>query len=161
MNRFRTFAVSLLTSLVLVFSVSGLSAQSPDPTLVAQAATSQKFFDRLNAGDMEGWLQTMAANVVTHEPVGTPPNVGHDGVMAWAARNQQMGFKAVIVTVDSIFPAKSETIIRWTTRFTLPDGSEVSIDGVDQHRFDDQGRIVEVRGYFDPTPLMAAMKPKG
>lgn len=161
MNSFRTFAVSLITALALVFGASGLSAQSPDPALGAQVATSQKFFDRLNAGDMQGWLQTMAANVVTHEPVGTPPNVGHDGVMAWAARNQQMGFKAVVVTVDSIFPAKSETIIRWTTRFTLADGSEVSIDGVDQHRFDDQGKIVEVRGYFDPTPLMAAMKPKG
>lgn len=121
------------------------------------AETSAKFFDSLNGGDMAVWIGTMATDVVTHEPVGTPPNKGHDGVMAWAANNAAMGFKSVEVEVQGIFPSPDENAVVWTTTFVLPNDEVVKIPGVDIHRFDSDGLIREVRAYFDPSPLMAAM----
>lgn len=124
---------------------------------VENMATTARFYDSLNAGDMAGWLGTMAADVVTHEPVGAPPNEGHDGVMAWAANNAAMGFKSVQVTIDSIYPSPAENAVVWTTTFVLANDEVVTIPGVDIHRFDADGLIEEVRAYFDPSPLMAAM----
>lgn len=120
-------------------------------------ATSTRFFENLNAGDMTAWLGTMAADVVTYEPVGMPANKGHEGVMAWAANNAAMGFKSVQVDVHSIHPTPAENAIVWTTTFVLPNDEAVEIQGVDIHRFNADGLIEEVRAFFDPTPLMAAM----
>ncbi|MEM7442609.1 MAG: nuclear transport factor 2 family protein [Pseudomonadota bacterium] len=148
-----------LLALVLVMTgVADAGAQNADAGLSAQIETSRAFFDRLNEGDIQGWLATMATDVVTHEPVGTPPNIGHDGVIAWAMRNQEMGFQSVAVEVHDIHTVPGETAVDWTTHFVLPNGDDVALDGVDIHRFDDDGTIVEVRAYFDPTPLLRLME---
>ena len=124
---------------------------------IENVATSKKFFDSLNAGDMTAWIGTMATDVVTYEPVGMPPNKGHEGVMAWAANNAAMGFKSVQVDVHNIHPTSSENAIVWTTTFVLPNDEAVEIQGVDIHQFGVDGLIKEVHAYLDPTPLMAVM----
>lgn len=55
--------------------------------------------------------------------------------------------------------AGRHTAVTWTTRFTLPDGQVVALSGVDTHAFDETGLIHEIKGYFDPSPLMAAITP--
>ncbi len=141
--------------LALSAATAALAQDGPDPAVLV--AGSEAFFATMNAGDMPGWLATMAPDVVTFEPVGTPPNVGHEGVMAWMQRNAEMGMTSVHVTLDRVIPAGQETAVLWTADFTLANGAAVTVSGVDIHRFDDDGLIVEVRGYFDPMPMMAAM----
>ena len=149
--RFNCIAVAA----VLLSGTVATTALSNDPS--PNAATSQAFYTTMSAGDMDGWIGTMAPDVVTHEPVGTPPNEGHAGVMAWMQRNAAMGLTSVHVDVDQMIPAGQEIAILWTARFTLANEAEITMSGIDIHRFNDLGQIVEVRGYFDPSPMMAAM----
>lgn len=135
------------------------TARAAELTPEAIAAKSQAFFDTMNAGDLEGWVAMLSPDVMSYEPVGTPPNVGHEGLMAWAQANVQMGFQSVVIEVHDIIVAGKHTAVTWTTRFTLPDDQVVAISGVDTHAFDDAGLIVEIKGYFDPSPLMAVMAP--
>ncbi|RMF40822.1 MAG: DUF4440 domain-containing protein [Alphaproteobacteria bacterium] len=120
------------------------------------AATSRAFFRHFGAGDMAAWLATMAPDIRTWEPVGTPPNVGHEGVLAWAGQMGQMGIASAEIDVRAVHPAGDSTAVEWTTTFTFQDGRSLEISGVDIHRFDEDGLIAEVRGYYDPSPLMAA-----
>lgn len=157
----RGWVASVIAALVVGAISTVFSAISParagDLSPEHIAATSQAFFDTMNAGDMAGWVATLSPDVVSYEPVGTLPNVGHEGLMAWAQANAQMGFRSVVVEVHRITVAGREAAIVWTTRFTLPDGQVVALEGVDTHAYDEAGLIREIKGYFDPTPLMAAM----
>lgn len=156
-------AVLVVAVMVIGFGASNFTAapqaRAGDLAPDHIAATSQAFFDTMNAGDMEAWIATLSPDVVSYEPVGSPPNRGHDGLMAWAQANAQMGFQSVVVEVHRIIVAGAHAAITWTTEFTLPDGRVVAIEGVDTHAFDEAGLIREINGYFDPSPLMAAMAP--
>lgn len=154
----RTSAVAAIALGVVSFAqIHSTHADTVTPEAIA--ATSQAFFDTMNAGDMEGWIATLSPDVVSYEPVGTPANVGHEGLMAWAQANAQMGFQSVVVEVHDIIVAGRHTAVTWTTRFTLPDGQVVALSGIDTHAFDETGLIREIKGYFDASPLMAAMTP--
>ncbi len=120
------------------------------------AGTSQLFFDSLNAGDIETWLTTLAEDAVSFEPVGTPPNVGHEGLLAWVG--SQAGFESVTTKVNEIIVAGNSAAILWTSTFVLPGGAEIVLDGVDVHEYNDAGLIQIVEGYFDPSPIFAAIE---
>lgn len=126
-----------------------------DPT--AMEANSRAFFSTMLAGDMDGWLATLDKDAVSYEPVGTPPNVGHDGLLAWAA--SLSGFESVHIELHQLFVAGNSVAVVWTSTFTLPGGEAIAIDGVDIHEYNSAGTIQTIKGYFDPMPLMAAMNP--
>lgn len=116
--------------------------------------TSLTFFDALNKGDMDTFLGTLADNVKTYEPVGTPANEGHQGVMNWLGSMQ--GFESWKTIVDNIYVAGSSAAVAWHSEGRTMDGKDVALQGIDIHEYDDAGQIVSVKGYFDPTPIMAA-----
>ena len=142
-----------LTALVAATAIAGTAAAQPS----SLTATSQAFFNAMNAGQPEAILATLAPDVVTYEPVGTPPNEGHEGVMAWLQNNAAMGFQSISVEINAMYPAGNENLVIWTSTFVLADGREVVVDGADLHRFNEDGLIVEIRGYYDPSIVMAAL----
>ena len=92
---------------------------------------------------------------MTYEPVGTPPNEGHEGVIAWASA--MAGFESVTMEVREIYVSGNSAAIVWTTTFGLPGDMEIELNGVDVHEYNADGLIQTVYGYFDPTPLMELM----
>lgn len=142
-----------LSTLAAATVIAGSAAAQP----ASITATSEAFFNAMNAGQPEAILATLAPDVVTYEPVGTPPNEGHEGVMAWLQGNAAMGLQRFTVEIDAMYPAGNENIVIWTSTFVLADGREVVLNGADLHRFNQAGLIVEIRGYFDPSPVMAAL----
>ena len=118
--------------------------------------TSQEFFAALNRGDVQGWLNTLAEDATSHEPVGTPPNQGHEGLLQWLQQSGE-AFETWQTTVQDIFVAGNSAAIRWSSHGVLRNGEEVNIEGIDVHEYNADGKIQTVKGYFDPTPIMAAI----
>ncbi|RMF76898.1 MAG: nuclear transport factor 2 family protein [Chloroflexi bacterium] len=118
--------------------------------------TSLKFFDSLNQGDINAWLATLASDVKTYEPVGTPANEGHDGVMQWL-QNMSQPVESMTITVDEIFVAGRSAAIRWSGHAVFKNGNTLDFAGIDVHDYNENGKIQTVKGYFDPTPMMEAM----
>ncbi len=150
----------MIAAMALAFLVLPTLAEASDDAAAraaAMEAKSRAFFSHMNAGDMEAFIATLAPDVQTFEPVGTPPNVGHDGVRAWLARTAEMGFKSMVVEVHDLHVAGDSAAIDWTVRFTTADDRTIVLHGIDVHVYNDALQIKEVRGYFDPTPLMAVM----
>ena len=117
---------------------------------------STDFFTKLNAGDIDGWLALLAADVMTYEPVGTPPNKGHDGVMQWM-QNIMQPFESMQLNVDNIFVTGNSAAVKWSGQGFLKSGVEFSFEGIDVHEYNEAGKIQTVKGYFDPAPMMAAL----
>ncbi|MBV7339158.1 nuclear transport factor 2 family protein [Chloroflexi bacterium TSY] len=169
---FNTQSTFLLVLVILLLSacvpiapvaVSGpTNGEQPAEAIVLDPAvietTSRAFFSTMLAGDMDGWLATLAADAVSYEPVGSPPNVGHEGLLAWAG--SMSGFDSVNIELHDLFVAGNSAAITWTSTFILPGGEAIAINGVDVHEYNSAGTIQTVKGYFDPMPLMAAMSPK-
>lgn len=116
---------------------------------------SHKFFNSLNTGNIEAVLSILDPAITTYEPVGTPANEGHDGFMKWLQGQGSM-FSSWATTVKAIHGAGNSTAIVWTGTGTTLSGTDVTLEGVDIHEFNSDGKIVSIKGYFDPTPLMAA-----
>ena len=118
--------------------------------------TSTKFFTSLNQGDIESWLGTLASDVRTYEPVGTPANEGHEGVLSWL-QNMSDPFESMSLEVGDIYAVGNSAAIIWRGQAKLKSGGEFSFKGIDVHEYNDDGKIQTVKGYFDPTPMMAAL----
>ena len=118
--------------------------------------TSRDFFNSLNNGDIEGWLKTLAKDALSYEPVGTPPNEGHEGLLQWL-ENMGQPFESFHTDVKEVFVAGNDAAIRWTAVGKLKSGQEINLSGIDVHEYNEDGQIQTVKGYFDPSPIMAGM----
>jgi ketosteroid isomerase-like protein len=150
--------IALVALVVVALPTLAFGGDAAADRAAAMEAKSRAFFSHMNEGDMDGLFATLAPDVRTYEPVGTPPNVGHDGVKAWLARNAEMGLKGSTVEVRDLHIAGNSAAIAWTALFTTADDKQVSLRGIDVHVFNDALDIEEVRGYFDPMPLMMALQ---
>lgn len=116
---------------------------------------SSTFFEALNRGDIPTFLATLAADVRTYEPVGTPANEGHQGVLRWL--EGMAGFESWVTRVDSIYVSGNSAAVVWRSQGRTANGADVKLEGVDIHEYNEDGKIGIVKGYFDPSPIMAAV----
>lgn len=115
---------------------------------------SSEFFEALNRGDIPGFLATLAEDVCTYEPVGTPANEGHQGVLAWL--EGMAGFESWVTKVERIHVIGNNAAVVWRSQGRTKSGAKVNLEGVDIHEYNEKGQISVVKGYFDPTPIMVA-----
>lgn len=115
---------------------------------------STTFFEALNRGDIPTFLTTLAEDVRTYEPVGTPANEGHQGVLRWL--EGMAGFESWVTKVVNVYVSGNSAAIVWRSQGRTVNGVKINLEGVDVHEYNEDGKIATVEGYFDPSPIMAA-----
>lgn len=108
-----------------------------------------RYFESTRGGDVEPWLANFADGAVVDDPVGTPVKSDPDAIRAMGE-----GFLGGLAEVG-LFPSfvhatGREAVARWEGRGRTQDGAEVRFDGINVFRFDGDGRIVELRGFYAP-----------
>jgi steroid delta-isomerase len=116
--------------------------------------TIDAYCEALATLDGVAWAATFAPTGTLEDPVGTPPKVGPDAIREFA-QGIAAGFRRVGVKKDQAFVAGNSAAIKWTGEAVAKDGRSVSFEGIDVIEMDDQGRITAMRGYWDPTPVLA------
>jgi steroid delta-isomerase len=110
-------------------------------------ATVERYLDRHTAGDIDGILSCFAADAVAEDPVGTPPHVGTDALRAFFEGSHQLCDRLELELTGPI-----RTPVPWAAfpmRAHSHIGDDViTVDIIDVMRFDDEGRIVEMKAYW-------------
>jgi steroid delta-isomerase len=119
--------------------------------------TVEEYFAAIRAMDAERWANTFDANAVSHDPVGTPPLHGHEALRQFLTQVNS-GFESLGLTEDSVFINGNSAAVKWTGKGTGRNGKSVTFEGIDVIDCNDEGKIVLVRAYWDPGPVMATIQ---
>ena len=126
------------------------------PTLTEQAVV--EYFAAIRAMDVDRCVAVFAPNAEQHDPVGTPPNIGHEAIRAFFSRIFS-GFQTVGLTEGCVFVNGSAAAVKWTGKGIAHTGKSVTFEGVDVIDCNEEGKIIMVRAFWDPAPVMAALQP--
>src|SRR5262249_6703921 len=112
------------------------------------------YFAATRAMDMDAWLATFAEDAVTHDPVGTPPTYGHKGLQQFFETISAV-FEKVGIQENHVFVSGQQAAVKWTGSGVGLNGTEVIFEGIDVFEINEQGKIQQMWGYWDPTAVMA------
>lgn len=119
--------------------------------------TIHAYFAAIRAQDREAWVRCFEETACTHDPVGMPPVVGHAGLRQFF--DTIVGLTtAVALMEEEVYVCGDEAAIKWTGRgLAKKTGEPFMFDGIDVMRFAPDGRIREVRAYWDAPRLFAQL----
>lgn len=107
------------------------------------------YFEGTRSGDASTWAGAFAPNAVLDEPVGAPLKTTPREILeqgeAFLSAFQEIGLYE-----DFVHVVGNEAVAKWEGRGTTKEGAEVRFDGINVFLFDDQGKILKLRGFFAP-----------
>ena len=124
------------------------------------AATLRRFFDRLSAGDVDGFGEMLADDFVEHEETpGLAPT--KEGVLEFF-RMQRAAFPDLRLDPEDVLPSGDKVVARSRMTGTHegelmgmpPTGKRVDVQLIDIIRFGDDGLAHEHWGVFDMMAMM-------
>jgi steroid delta-isomerase len=122
------------------------------PDADAIRATIDGYLAAFNAADRAAWLARWSPEATMEDPVGSPIRKGHEEIGAFYDDSQAMADRIRLVRTGSVRVAGHEAAFPMEVRPVLG-GTEFTVDVIDAMRFDDEGRIVAMRAYWDPTAM--------
>lgn len=117
-------------------------------------ATVDAYVDAYDRNDKAAFLALWAADGVLEDPVGTPAHVGVDALGAFWDGARELADRIVLKPQSTIL-AGGEAAVVIEIHAHMGDGGLV-MQAVDVMQFDDDGRLTNVRAYWDmatATPL--------
>ena len=111
------------------------------------------YVDTYRRNDKQACIELFAADAVWHDPVGEPPHVGHEGVGAFWDQARALAKSIELVPSDVIVCANQAAMV-FEIQVTLdtPEGEPEAMmimDAVEVFVLDDNGKISELRAYWD------------
>ena len=116
--------------------------------------TVAEYFAAIRAMDVERWVNTFAHDGISHDPVGTPAMHGHEALRQFM-QHITSSFKSVSLTEDGVFASGNSAAVKWKGKAVSQSGKTVDFEGVDVIDCNPAGKIVSVRAFWDPAPVMA------
>lgn len=116
--------------------------------------TIAEYFAAIRAMDVERWVNTFAPDGISHDPVGTPAMHGHEALRQFM-RHLTTTFQSISLTEDGVFVNGNSAAAKWKGRAVSRSGKAVDFEGVDVIDCNPAGKIVSVRAFWDPAPVMA------
>ena len=120
------------------------------------AAVVANFYAALRSNAVEVWLANFAESAVAHDPVGTPPHHGHAGLRAFLSGVLGQ-FETFGLTEEDVFHAPQGAAVKWTGRGRGRNGQPIEFQGIDVFEFDQDGKILSLKAYWDAAPVMATL----
>lgn len=99
----------------------------------------------LESGDVEAIVSLYAEDATVEDPVGSTPVVGHEAIRAFYAKAQDMFPRTKLD--GAVRVAGRECAFAFAVTVTYQ-GQRITIHPIDTFRFDEQGRITQMRAYF-------------
>ena len=107
------------------------------------------------AGDIDSLLSLFTEDARQEDPVGTPPNVGHDAIRTFFQNAQSVGPMELSLAREPIIIG-NEAMVFLTVVSHVGD-QDVHVPFIaDLMEFADDGRIRSLRAFFDPTTITMA-----
>ncbi len=105
------------------------------------------YVQALNAGDVDAIVALYAEEAVVEDPVGSEPKRGLAQIRAFYAGSLRL--KLEVELEGQVRTADREAAFAFHVSFEFK-GQRTTISPIDTFRFDEAGRIVQMRAYFGP-----------
>lgn len=109
----------------------------------------EAYVDAFAKGDPEAVVALFAEDAAVEDPVGSPAHRGRDAIRAFYTASMATGAKLKLegpVRTAADYAAFAFSV-------TLNYGGEKRVDVIDTFRFDEAGKVVEMRAYFGPANM--------
>ncbi|MFN3424129.1 MAG: steroid Delta-isomerase [Novosphingobium meiothermophilum] len=120
----------------------------PDPADMEAAV--HEYVAAFAANAPERVAALFAEDATVEDPVGSPPHVGREAILAFYTASMQTGAKLKLegpVRICGPYAAFAFSVL-----LNLG-GKDMHVDVIDTFRFDDHGKVIEMRAYFGPTNM--------
>ena len=111
-------------------------------------AAVERFWDSINARDVEGYLATFTETAVAYDPYSAPPLSSESARRAHLSGLLEI-FPELEATLDFVCALADRTAVKWRVNARGVDGRAVTLEGIDIYRHAPDGRIAEMWGYFE------------
>ena len=113
-------------------------------------AVVDAYVDSYRRNDKQACIDLFAADAQWHDPVGEPPHVGHEGVGAFWDQARAMADSIELVPSDVIVCANQAAMVfEIHVRLGGDTPATMIMDAVEIFVVDDDGKIGELRAYWD------------
>ncbi len=125
------------------------------PTSDQMRATLERYLDRVGARDVEGVVDLFAETVSVEDPVDGPSGthvVGRDDVTAFFRKGFARSQPRPRLHGEIITTAGDHATMSFTLELELR-GEACEVDVIDVVRFDEAGKIVELRAFWNAEDI--------
>lgn len=120
------------------------------PDTKAMKSAVQAYVESCNRGDLDGVISIFASDASVEDPVGTPLKTGHAEIREFFGAGISMGAKLELdgpvrcVAAHAAFAF--HVMLDW-------EGKQTRIDVIDMFRFNESGKVAEMRAFFGPENM--------
>lgn len=112
-----------------------------------------EYFRTVSVRDKNAWFALFANGAVVHEPVGTTPAEGREGLEeVWQVFTGP--FASLVIRSDDVFYAGSGAAAVWSAKASATDGRTTAFRGVTVFETDADGKIQTAMSYWDPAAVL-------
>lgn len=115
----------------------------------------ETYMAAFTANDREGWLDCFADGAWIEDPVGTPRRNGKEEIGAFWDETHSVPDAIELRPLGLEIVVGNEAVFTMQARPTLG-GQVFAVDIIDNMTFNDEGRIVTMRAFFDQATMRPA-----
>lgn len=120
------------------------------PDALQMQSAVQSYVDCYNRGDLDGVVGLFAPDATVEDPVGSPIKTGRDEIREFFGAGIAMSAK---LALDGPVRCAADHAA-FAFHVTLDwEEQETRIDVIDLFRFNDDGKVVEMRAFFGPDNM--------
>jgi steroid delta-isomerase len=149
-NLSRRLATALVGLFLLALFAAPSHAQAFDPVQGIHT-----YFDKVKAFDFQGWSELFTPDGVLEDPVGTPPHRGRKALYEFVTQIAAPSVQIDYSLGDVVVVSPTEAAVQWNLHIVLYNGQVVNLEGIGNFRFNEDGKLREVREYWDLAGYLA------
>lgn len=154
----RMTALAAALMLLVASSVTRVEAVTPQSLTPEQTeAVIEEVFAGLAAFDVQRVVNNFAPEAVIEDPVGTPPIQGTQAITAYLGTFPTLFSEIKLYSLD-VKVCGQEAAVKWRLRFKTKTGNVFFLDGIGLFKFNQEGKIVSEREFFDLAYFLAQLQ---
>lgn len=120
-------------------------------------AAVEEYFDSIASMNVQRFVNNFAPDGVLEDPVGTPPVQGTQSIAAYFGAIIAP-FSDIKAKVQEVIPCGQEAAVNWKLNLKVANGKRITIDGMGVFKFDQTGKLVSVREFWDLAAFLAQLQ---
>jgi steroid delta-isomerase len=106
---------------------------------------------------VQRYVNTFASDGVLEDPVGTPPVQGTAAITAFIT-NIIAPFSDIKHRIQDVVVCGNEAAVNWKLELKTTTNKHITIDGMGVFKFNDAGKLVSVREFWDLAAFLADLQ---